>query len=202
VSLAEDLQIKLKEVRRQLKEQQANYGKELKDLHAEVAKSTTQSNTGETESELQRLRSEVESQQTALNEAILERDAARDALEEHASSHQQQSDQAALNDAILERDAAQDSLQSTLSDLEATRTELANVKSELSDLRTVNSTLDARISDSIRKREAYWRRRVEEIENERKFMSKALMRMWGREEVGIKDPQQYAYMFQEKGSVA
>ena len=170
------------------------------------AESKKRRSTSETENKLQnklqQLRSEFESQQTALNEAILERDAAKDGLEEPASSHQQQSNQAALNDAILERDAAQDSLQTTQSDLEAARAELANVKSELSDMRTVNSTLDARISDSIRKREAYWRRRVEELENEKKLMSKALMRMWGREEMGIEEPQQYAYKFREKVSVA
>ena len=177
------------------------------------AESKKRRSTSETENKLQnklqQLRSEFESQQTALNEAILERDAAKDGLEEPASSHQQQSNQAALNDAILERDAAQDSLQTTQSDLEAARAELANVKSELSDMRTVNSTLDARISDSIRKREAYWRRKVEEMENERKLMEnekklmeKALMRMWGREEMGIKEPQQYAYKFREKWAVA
>ena len=144
------------------------------------------------------MRSELESKQVALNEAILERDGAKDSLEARASSNQQESDQAALNDAILERDAAQDSLHTAQADLEAARTELAELKSELSDLRIISSTVDVRISDAIRKRESYWRQRVEGMEKEKKFMAKALMRMWGREEVGVEDPQRYAYMFMEK----
>jgi hypothetical protein len=199
VSLAEELQVKLKDLRRQLKEQQARHEKELESLRpAEDRKSTSDRTTDENESQLQRLRSELESKQVALNEAILERDTAKDCQEAAASSQQQESDRAALNDAILERDAAQDSLQTTQADLEAAKTELAELKSDLSDLRVMSSTVDVRISDAIRKREAYWRQRVENMEKERKFMAKALMRMWGREEVGVEGPQRYAYMFTEK----
>ena len=201
VSLAEDLQGKLRDVRRQLKQQQARHEAELEALRAaEVRKSTSERNNDEyeEESELQRLRSELESKQIALNEAILEKDAAKDNLEARNSSHQQESDQAALNDAILERDAAQDSLQTTQADLDAAKAELAEMTSELSDLRVMSSAVDVRISDAIRKREAYWRQRIEEMEKETTFMAKALMRMWGREEVGVEDPQRYAYMFTEK----
>jgi chromosome segregation ATPase len=199
VSLAEELQVKLKDLRRQLKEQQARHEKELESLRAaEGRKLTSDRTTDENESELQRSLSELESKQVALNEAILERDTAKDSQEAATSSQQEESDRAALNDAILERDAAQDSLQTTQADLEAAKTELAELKSELSDLRVMSSTVDVRISDAIRKRESYWRQRVEDMEKERKFMVKALMRMWGREEVGFEDPQRYAYMFIEK----
>ena len=196
VSLAEDLQLKLRDGRRQLKEQQTRHETEITSLKAaESNKPTVDHDGNEHRSEVRNLRSEVEAKQTALNEAILERDAARDELSTLTTSQHQQSSQAALNDAILERDSAQDSLQSTQGDLEAAKAELVELKSELSDLRIMNSALDVRVSDAIRKREVYWRQRVDDMEKEKKFMAKALMRMWGREEVGVEDPQRYAYMF-------
>ena len=111
-------------------------------------------------------------------------------------------DQAALNDAILERDAAQDSLSTAQRELELARAEVVDAKTQLSDLRAANAAVDAKVSESIRKREAYWRGRVDEMEKERKLMAKELMRMWGREECGITEPQKYAYKFKAKGAVA
>lgn len=199
VSLVEDLQMKLKDVRRQLKEQQARHEAEDKTREpVDGAMPSSEHDREQNAAELRRLRSELETKQATLNEAILERDAARDSLEARVSSQQQQSDQAALNDATLERDAAQDSLKATKSEHEATKSELVKLKTELSDLQIMNSAVDGRLSDAIRKREAYWRQRLENAEKERKFMAKALMRMWGREEVGVEDPQMYAYMFTEK----
>lgn len=90
--------------------------------------------------------------------------------------------QSSLNTAILERDALQDSLESTSS-------RLRTAEQALVDLDEVNATLDARVSDAIRRRETYWRGRVGELERERVVMARALMRGWGREECGVELPE-------------
>ncbi|KAK3707639.1 hypothetical protein LTR37_011987 [Vermiconidia calcicola] len=97
-----------------------------------------------------------------------------------------ESKQTLLNELRLERDELQDAL--------------AAAQLEMSDLSAVNLALDARVSDSVRKREAYWRSRLEDMEKERKVMAKALMRQWGREEVGAQEPRQaYEYASVKKG---
>ena len=140
----------------------------------------------ELQTQLQELRQELHDERTA-HEAETQR------LKQ--DSHPAPADddlQTQLNDAILDRDAAHDSLQTLHTDLDATRSELA-------DLRAVNAALDARVSDAVRRRESYWRGRLEEVEAERKVMAKALMQMWGREELGIAEEegggQGYEYLF-------
>ena len=177
VDLGEDLRAQLNEALRQLGDEQAAHEEELERLQNEHKEEHTRPTD-----DLARLREEIETKQTDLNTAILERDAARDELE---------SQQSALNSATLDRDAANDSLQSMQAELDAT-------KLQLTDLEAVNSALDARVSGAVRRREAYWRGRLEEVEDERRVMVKALMRQWGREEVGVEDPQAYAYMFLQK----
>jgi chromosome segregation ATPase len=80
----------------------------------------------------------------------------------------------------------------------ATTIELANAKTELSDLHALNLDFDTKLSATIGKREESWRakvkalreevlrqkERIAELENERKGMVKALMGFWGREEFG------------------
>jgi chromosome segregation ATPase len=82
--------------------------------------------------------------------------------------------------------------------LAATTTELANAKTELSDLHALNLDFDAKLSATLGKREESWRAKVKALkdevsrqkeritglENERKGMVKALMGFWGREEFG------------------
>lgn len=86
--------------------------------------------------------------------------------------------QAKLNAAILERDDAQD-------ELATSQTSLQEAKDALADQEAISLAVDAKISSAIAKREAYWRGRLEASEQERKVMIKALLRQWGREEVGV-----------------
>ncbi|KXS99324.1 hypothetical protein AC578_6750 [Pseudocercospora eumusae] len=99
-----------------------------------------------------------------------------------------ESKQSELNTAIFERDQAQDSLQTLTS-------EVSTLRKQLSDQESVNSTLDLRVTEAIKKREAHWREKLDESNRERELMAKTLLHQWGKEEVGIESPQRYAYKY-------
>ncbi|EME81623.1 uncharacterized protein MYCFIDRAFT_196970 [Pseudocercospora fijiensis CIRAD86] len=102
-----------------------------------------------------------------------------------------ESKQADLNTAIFERDQAQDSLQNLAS-------EVSSLKKKLFDQESVNSTLDLRVTDAIKKRETHWREKLEEANRERELMAKTLLHQWGKEEVGVESPQRYAYKYHSR----
>ncbi|KAK3702488.1 hypothetical protein LTR37_014850 [Vermiconidia calcicola] len=153
------------------------------------------------QSKLKELRQQLQEQQTAHDAEIEKLQRAQDdqrkepepvpqptPSEEEIQQIQDEleSKQTLLNELRLERDELQDAL--------------AAAQVEMSDLSAVNLALDAKVSDSVRRREAYWRSRLEDMEKERKVMAKALMRQWGREEVGAQEPRQaYEYAFVKKG---
>ena len=102
----------------------------------------------ETENELQRLRTEFESQRTALNQAILERDAATEArLKERRKASETEnklerlrsefeSQQTALNEAILERDAAKEAGSKKGRSTIETKNELRQLRSDFESQQT------------------------------------------------------------------
>lgn len=99
-----------------------------------------------------------------------------------------ESKQSELYTAILERDEAQDSLQTLTS-------EVSTLKKKLSDQESLNSTIDLRVTEAIRKREKHWREKLDESSRERELMAKTLLHQWGKEEVGVESPQRYAYKY-------
>ena len=197
VDLAGVLQSKYEELQQQLRDQQAVHDVEMERVRNEQQTQPAAKDAEQAEN----LRRELEAQRTALYTAILERDAAQDSLT---------STQSDLNAAILDRDTVQDSLTSAQSDLNAAildrdvaqdtlqrlQAEFDTLKLALDDRDGIDQTLDKRVSDAIRKREAYWRERLAEAEVERRLMAKALLRLWGREEIGgAEDPQAYLYKY-------
>ena len=109
---------------------------------------------------------------------------------------EQENQQAKLNTAILERDEARDAVADLQAQLTATLQDLEAARQKLVVHEQVNEALDNKISSSIRKREEYWRGRLEQAEKERRVMAKTLLRQWGREEVGIEEPnQRYRYRY-------
>jgi len=176
VELAEGLQKKLEELQQQLHDEQTSHDAEIErmqDSHDQAQTSTT--------SELNDLRNELEANQSLLNDAILERDAAQDSLASLQESHQ----------------ASELDLQAQL---EAVQAQLEASKAELKDSETVNAALDARISEAVRKREGYWKGKLEAGEKERGIMAKALLHQWGREEVGVEVPQGFEYRYSSRRS--
>ncbi|KAK4544183.1 hypothetical protein LTR36_004393 [Oleoguttula mirabilis] len=167
VELAEGLQKKLKELQQQLRDEQSAHDAEIERLQESNEEGQTA-----TAEEISTLRNEAEANQSVLNDAIFERDAAQDSLATLQAGNQDLQHQ-------------MDSLQPQLEAL----------KAERADSETVNAALDARISDAMRKREAYWRGKLEESEKERRVMAKALLHQWGREEVGEEVPQGYEYKY-------
>lgn len=100
------------------------------------------------------------------------------------------------NTTLVERDALQDELTATQEHL---ATERSAREAEKEDVEAVNAALSVRISGAIRVREEYWRDRLSDMEDElaavaeerrvlaeeRRVMAKALLRGWGREEMGV-----------------
>lgn len=184
VAFAEDLQMQLKKLREQLQSETVAHKAEIDRLRESTGAADAPSASADAEA----LRTELDTKQTDLNTAVLERDALRDDLEAQQSK---------LNAAILERDEAQDALSSLQASLQ-------EAKNTLADREAVSSAIDAKISAAIAKREAYWRGRLETSEKERKIMVKALLRQWGREELGVTESpelderQGYEYQFTKK----
>jgi hypothetical protein len=180
VTLAENLQSQLKELRQKQRDRQTAHDAEIASINAAKQAAVSVSNS-EDESMMQTVRAELTVSQTKLNTLTCQLD----------------KKQTALNTAILERDAYQDELSALKADLEA-------AKLDLNDRDAVNKALDVKMSDAWKKREAYWRERLEDAEKERKIMVKALLRQWGREEVGIADEkngelQRFRYKFVNGG---
>ncbi|PNS21094.1 hypothetical protein CAC42_3432 [Sphaceloma murrayae] len=80
---------------------------------------------------------------------------------------------------------------------------LDNMRIELDGLRKTNDEMDLKVSESLRKREEGWKIMEMEWQKERKVMVKALMRQWGREELGIDGgrEQRYEYRFMGRPKV-
>ena len=91
--------------------------------------------------------------------------------------------------------AANSAARSARLDAEAARREAVET-AEIN--RSVNEELEKRFSHAIEKREAEWHRRVQLLFKERDKMGKALLREWGRDEIGKKDRgerQAYRYKY-------
>lgn len=209
IDLAAGLQRQLQELKQQMKDGQTKHEAELQRLRSHRDQS------GQTSTqELEVIRAELFAKQSELSEAILDRDDAKGSLESlqagkdglHNQSDQTSTQdlkavrvellakQTELNETILERDDAQDSLQTLRAEKEALQQRLVEMVS-------VNSALDIRVTESIQKRETYWKSKVEAANKERELMSKALLHQWGRQEVGVSSPQMYAYKYLSRKGV-
>jgi hypothetical protein len=163
VELATTFQQQIQDLRRQMRDDQQSHDRDLKALRANQSENSTTSRQ-----EVDLLHQAHESKITELNEAVLDRDEAHDAL------HRAQLD------------------------LSKSRAELTTAQQALADIQAVNATLDARVTEASQRREKAWRDRYEALERERQVMAKALLHQWGKEEAGIQEPQLYAFKYKEK----
>lgn len=172
--LVETLQQQTKDLQQQLHDQRATYEAEAELKRLEEP---------EIDSEAPLLRDEINAKQTALNTALLERDALQDSLQGTRTE-------------LANLSTTNASLRSELADSEAA---LASARTALSEAEVVNAAFDAKISNAICKREKYWRERLEKSAEERKLMVKQLMHLWGQDEVGKARPQRFEYKFVQAG---
>ncbi|KAK3050972.1 hypothetical protein LTR09_007721 [Extremus antarcticus] len=177
VSMAEDLQRQLKESREHSRSQEGALPESVEPL-------STPANA----EEVQRLRDELESKQTSLNEVMLDRDALQDELTTTKSE---------LDSTKLDLDALNTALK-------AMQTEREALKSDLDEKDDINKEIDSKLQKAMKRREMHYKKLLEEKEKERKVMVKALFQMWGREECGIADEsrgekQRYRYMYKKRG---
>jgi hypothetical protein len=163
VELATTFQQQIQDLRRQLREERESHDRDMKALRNHQSENITVSRQ-----EADLLHQAQEAKITELNEAVLDRDEARDAL------------------------------QRAQLDLEQSRAELTTLQQTLADIQAVNATLDVRVAEASQRRENAWRDKFNELERERQVMAKALLHQWGREETGIQEPQLYAYKFPPK----
>ncbi|KXL43228.1 hypothetical protein M433DRAFT_149812 [Acidomyces richmondensis BFW] len=152
--------------------------------------------------QLEALRTQINERQSTHDSEIHQLQASQQIVPDSNTPAINTDTQSVLNDAILERDAAKDSLAALQAAHKDLQTQIAILQCENNDLKVkiedadvVNVALDARISEALRKRESYWRARLEESEKERRVMVKTLLHQWGREELGVGIPQAYEYMY-------
>ncbi|KAK0940300.1 hypothetical protein LTR29_008199 [Friedmanniomyces endolithicus] len=190
---AEDAQKQVKDLQQQLRDEQTSHDDELEKL--EMAHEQA---LGAAKNTVETARNEVEEQQSQLNEAILERDAAQDTLAElQAKQITTNSD---LQKSHLDLGTTQADLATARTHLATANADLAVLRENIADSEAVNAALDTRVSDAMRKREVHWLSKLAESERERRVMAKALLHQWGREEVGVDEPQGFAYKYLTRGS--
>ncbi|KAK3117450.1 hypothetical protein LTR53_001137 [Teratosphaeriaceae sp. CCFEE 6253] len=171
----------IKDLQQQLRDELTSHDDEIEKL--ESAHETALGAATDAATVAQR---EVEAKQSALNEAILERDAAQDSLTGLQASH-------STTETDLE--TTKTALRACQSDLAAAAIERESLRDQLADSAAVNAALDARVSEAMRTRELHWRAKLAASERERRAMGKALLHQWGREEEGLDEPQGYAYKY-------
>ncbi|KAK3117228.1 hypothetical protein LTR53_001655 [Teratosphaeriaceae sp. CCFEE 6253] len=178
----------IKDLQQQLRDEQTSHDDEIEKL--ESAHETALGAATDAATVAQR---EVEAKQSALNEAILEWDAAQDSLTGLQASH---------STTDTELGALRSDLETTKTELRTCRADLAAAamereiqRDQLADSVAVNAALDARVSETMRTRELHWRAKLADSERERRAMGKALLHQWGREEVGVDEPQGYTYKY-------
>lgn len=100
------------------------------------------------------------------------------------------------NVARLEADEEVDDLKS---ELEAAKISVAAAEDALNQYKEtseqVNKAMDKRMKELMRAREAEWTKRMEDLKKEVGFRGQALLREWGRVEMGVSEPQAYRYQF-------
>ncbi|KAK5116153.1 hypothetical protein LTR62_008479 [Meristemomyces frigidus] len=238
VKLGEDQQKSINELQQQLRDESAAH-----DTEVEKLEKAQQEAVAAADNEASEARNDIEAQQSLLNGAILERDAAQDDLAALKT------EQARMSDTEL----------ATLrADLEASRTDLEALQQRITDKEAVDSELSLRLAENWRSRQtalvtklniseqnlSVQERKLEHrdmdltvckaklersqaqlvassrklvateqnlvaseqklvateqkllvCELERKRLHKACMKQWGREEVGVSEPQGFVYRF-------
>ena len=94
--------------------------------------------------------------------------------------------------------AANDTITSTRQELKAAQKSLAAALNDKEALRQEHDAVDAEMDKRADRREAEWRKKTQELLDERKRMQKMLMRAWGAVEFGEAKPgekQKYRYMY-------
>ncbi|KAK1057793.1 hypothetical protein LTR74_013865 [Friedmanniomyces endolithicus] len=190
---AEDAQQQVKDLQQQLRNEQTSHDNELEQLETAHEQAL-----GAAENTVDTARSELKSQQSQLNEAILERDAAQDTLAELQAK--QNTVDSGLQKSRSDLETTQAELATCRSHLATANADLAVLRERLADSEAVDAALDARVSEAMRKREVHWLSKLAESERERRVMAKALLHQWGREDVGVNAPQGYAYKYLARGS--
>lgn len=66
------------------------------------------------------------------------------------------------------------------------------------DSQRVNESVDARIAETLRRREKEWAARMAALKDEKRDLGRALMRSWGGVECGDGVPQKYRYQYVQK----
>ncbi|KAI5364682.1 hypothetical protein Slin15195_G042210 [Septoria linicola] len=156
VELAAGLQRQLQELKQELLDEQTAHEAEL-----ERVRSQQNSSSSTSTQELEIIRTELESKQSELNMAVIERDEAQDTI----------------TSLTVERNSLQ---------------------SKVKHMESVNAALDAKVSETIQKRERHWKAKLVESNREREIMARTLMHQWGRQEAGVESPQMYAYKYAGK----
>jgi chromosome segregation ATPase len=180
---------------------------EREELRAELAlmESTASANEdGTSKSQFAALGQETASLQAQLKELQITNATTRQELQKAIEQHQsaQKTLQASLTAAQSSLAASQSHTEAAQRQTTAAQKETSETRQEMQTLRedfaAINSTVDERIKEIMRAREAEWERRFERLQREKGVMGRVLMGEWGQKELGVSEPQAYRYKFVKK----
>jgi hypothetical protein len=180
---------------------------EIQELRAELAlvESTASANEdGISKGQFAALEKENASLQAQLTELQLSNATMRQELQRGTEQHQsaQKALQASLTAAQSSLAVAQSHTEAAQRQTAAAQRETAETRQEMHALRedfaSINSSVDERIKEIMKAREAEWERRFERLQKEKGLMGRVLMGEWGQKELGLSEPQAYRYKFTSK----
>ncbi|KAK5733744.1 hypothetical protein LTR17_009448 [Elasticomyces elasticus] len=195
----EPLEKQIKNLQQQLKIQQSSHAEELKQAKSDLKRIFTKAAAS-----VDTAKSRLEEQRIKINEAILERDQARDALEELEGKLR--TDESKIRELRTDLETAKATLQNTRAANKGFQqkhavTASASVKFEekfeeeekSATPGATTGSVDTSELEALREREAELRTKLAEVQYWSKKKSLTLMHIWGAEEFGVTVPQKYRF---------
>ncbi|KAK5683279.1 hypothetical protein LTS10_004810 [Elasticomyces elasticus] len=195
----EPLEKEIKHLQQQLKAQQSSHAEELKQSKSDLKRIFTKAAAS-----VDTAKSRLEEQRIKINEAVLERDQARDALEELEGKLR--TDESEIRELRTDLETAKATLQNTRAANKGFQqkhavTASASVKFEEKFEEEEKSATPGAATDpvetseleALRAREAELRAKLTEVQYWSKKKSLTLMHIWGAEEFGVTVPQKYRF---------
>ncbi|KAK5767815.1 hypothetical protein LTS12_001967 [Elasticomyces elasticus] len=195
----EPLEKQIKGLQQQLKMEQSSHAEELKQSKSDLKRIFTKAAAS-----VDTAKSRLEEQRIKINEAILERDQARDALEELEGKLR--TDESEIRELRTDLETAKATLQNTraankgFQQKHAVTTsgsvkfaETSEEEEKPASSGATKETFDTSELDALREREAELRAKLAEVQYWSKKKSLTLMHIWGAEEFGVTVPQKYRF---------